>query len=99
MINVSYHARKRITERLQGLPIDVDYITARLNRVAIPQEKTFVQVCKFNKVVKSRSGDSSRGNILVAVVESTLLKTVVLTFSDSKSSQYSKRIIPDYKNI
>ena len=99
MIAVSYHAQTRIQERLTGLPITLSDITARLNRIAIPAEKTFVQVCKFNKPVKSACGDSSAGDIVVAVVESNVLKTVVLTYSDSKSSQYNKRIIPDYNRI
>ena len=100
MITMSYHAQTRIQERLTGLPVTTDKILNRLNRIPqLPVEKVYVEVARFNVPVRSSNGDSSFGDCLVAVVQEHNVKTVVLTFSNSKSSQYANRIIPDYKNL
>jgi hypothetical protein len=91
MIVISNHARIQIEERLRGLPVDSKFIESRLQNTRIPDFKIYIEVCKFNRVVSSGNGDSSRGDILVAIVESNVLKTIVLTMSNT-SGQYKNRI-------
>lgn len=87
----SNHAMERINTRLNsaGIRIDMDKIASRLTAMNLPMRKVYIELARLPHV--RSCNDTSRGDCLIAVVESGIIKTVLLTMHNT-TGEYRNRI-------